>query len=289
MLWPSTVLSLSRRMPPLELAGDIARSLVLHRRRPPAGLRARVETVAAEATRTRRHFQRWLDPAFAASLGLHDRWQAVQRARDRGGRPAARRGARPAGDRPLAVVFRVHRSGRDAHSRREPISVSRCAARQLPAGDAAASLVHRQAASAPGDARRAAGIRSGLRPKSPLGGDPLCAHLQKARRRAPGSVRADDRSWRASVDRSRVPPLAGGGGDDPWLHIRPLCLNYWLDRASSRATRRGRMTSKPARFERGRPAQETVREPAPRRLWRHPRDSTKRRHDGKDGRRLAAG
>jgi asparagine synthase (glutamine-hydrolysing) len=70
-----------------------------------------------------------------------------------------------------------------------------------------------------------------LRPKAPLGGDPLCAHLGK-----PEARRLDrfepTKELSRSVDRSLVPPLSGS--DDPWLNIRPLCLNYWLDRTSIR-------------------------------------------------------
>ena len=74
VLWPSTVLSLSRRMPTWKLAGEVARSIVLHRCRPPAGLRDRLRQWRRSASEAPA-FPTWLDPVFAANLDLHDRWR----------------------------------------------------------------------------------------------------------------------------------------------------------------------------------------------------------------------
>ena len=66
------------------------------------------------------------------------------------------------------------------------------------------------------------------RPKAALAGDPLRAKLRES------DVQWLDRFDPAPelaqcVDRAAVPKLAGGcDGQDPWLHIRPLALNWWL-------------------------------------------------------------
>jgi asparagine synthase (glutamine-hydrolysing) len=67
-----------------------------------------------------------------------------------------------------------------------------------------------------------------VRAKAPLAGDPLRAKLLES-----GGQRLDQ--FDASpdlarfVNRSIIPSLAGGrDSDNPWLHIRPLCLDFWL-------------------------------------------------------------
>ena len=60
--------------------------------------------------------------------------------------------------------------------------------------------------------------------------DPLRAHL-----RAGSHVTPDSGAWMPAlagcVDLAAIPRLDGsGGGQDPWIDVRPLCLNYWLNR-----------------------------------------------------------
>jgi hypothetical protein len=71
------------------------------------------------------------------------------------------------------------------------------------------------------------------RPKAPLAGDPLRAHLQ-----------TEDCSWldgfeesphlERFVNRSAIPPIAYT--QNPWLDLRPFCLNYWLSRVNDYAS-----------------------------------------------------
>ncbi len=231
VLWPSTVLSLSKRMTALELAGDVARSIVFHRRRPPAGLRVRVRRWLGKDSGTP-PFPAWLDPEFAASLGLYDRWSefnAPEVLADDAVRAEAR-SRLASGPWPWYFEFS------DPGVTRIPVEIRYPFLDVRLVGDLLAMpplpwSVNKHLLRTAMRGTLPESIR--LRPKSPLGGDPLCAHLRK-----PGADRLDrfepTVELSRSVDRSLVPALAGGGADDPWLHIRPLCLNYWLDRASSR-------------------------------------------------------
>ena len=76
------------------------------------------------------------------------------------------------------------------------------------------------------------------RPKTPLAGDPLHAHLQSANlSRFDRFVPAPQLS--RFVDRQAVPSVARiRAAADPWIDLRPLCLNYWLLRLDHHAAQR---------------------------------------------------
>ena len=74
------------------------------------------------------------------------------------------------------------------------------------------------------------------RPKSPLAADPLRAHLQMI-----------DCSWLDRLDpspqlarfvnRAAIPPIVrAASSPNPWLDLRPFCLNYWLSRVNDHAS-----------------------------------------------------
>ena len=66
-----------------------------------------------------------------------------------------------------------------------------------------------------------------LRPKAPLAGDPLRAKLRESGAASLDRFDAVSDLGRF-VNRHAIPPLASD--NDPWLHVRPLCLNAWLRR-----------------------------------------------------------
>lgn len=67
-----------------------------------------------------------------------------------------------------------------------------------------------------------------LRAKTPLAGDPLVALLRGAKARWIDDFEPAAELGRY-VDRAAIPALGGAdGAHDPWTHLRPLCLNLWL-------------------------------------------------------------
>jgi hypothetical protein len=70
-----------------------------------------------------------------------------------------------------------------------------------------------------------------LRPKTPLAGDPLIAHLQM-----PGAKWVDHVHWNEEmddfIDRSALAPLSGVKiSEKADSLVRPICLNFWLQSA----------------------------------------------------------
>jgi asparagine synthase (glutamine-hydrolysing) len=229
VLWPSTVLSLSRRMPVLNLAGDVARSLVFHHRRPPVGIRAWLKRWLGEDSEIP-PFPSWVEPAFASRLDLQDRWRrfnAPEAVADDAVRAEAC-GRLATG--PWSWYFEFSDPGvtRIPVESRYPFFDVRLVGTLL-AMPPLPWFVDKHLLRLAMRGVLPESVR--LRPKAPLGGDPLSVHLRSA-----GARRLDrfepTMELQRSVNRTAVPPLDGGG--NPWLNIRPLCLNYWLDRASCR-------------------------------------------------------
>ena len=111
-----------------------------------------------------------------------------------------------------------------------------------------------------------------LRPKAALAGDPLRAQLREANVQWLDRFDATPELARF-VDRTAVPQLAGGcDGHDPWLHVRPLCLNYWLRRVRpfTRHDKESHDDYQAGELQGRWTGQETVREPAAGGLRRHP-------------------
>jgi asparagine synthase (glutamine-hydrolysing) len=228
VLWRSYVVDLLGTMRLLELGSDIARSLLLHRRRPAAGLRARVKKWLGQSTE-RPPYPGWLNRAFADQLDLRGRWEQVTNPELEGDHPL-----RPEAHRRLeSATWSWYFESRDPGVTRVPVEggypfldvrlVSYLLAIPPIPWCIDKHLLRMAMRSVLPDSIR-------LRAKAPLGGDPLCAQLRQA------DVGWLDRfdptpelaRW---VDRTAVPQVAGGGdGYDCWLNVRPWCLDYWLRR-----------------------------------------------------------
>jgi asparagine synthase (glutamine-hydrolysing) len=228
VLCGSHVVDLLGRMRLPELGADIVRSLVFHRRRPGGGFRSRVKKWLGHGSE-RPSFPEWLNRAFADRADLQERWEqvhAVESARDHSLRSQAYRRLAKA---PWSWYFESLDPGvtRIPVEGRYPFLDVRLVSYLL-AIPPFPWFIDKQLLRLAMRGVLPDPIR--LRRKTALAGDPLRATLRK-----PG-VEWVDRFEPAPelarfVVRTAIPQLAGGcDGHDPWLHMRPLCLNYWLRR-----------------------------------------------------------
>jgi asparagine synthase (glutamine-hydrolysing) len=225
VLWRSYVVDLVGAVPTKELAGDLARCLLVHRRRPALGIRARVEAWRGRKQPGPR-IPEWVDTDLVHRLGLEARF------RDNNAAAAGFHPLRPETSRRLSSPF-VHSflEGHDAGVTRValehrwpfldvrlvsyllsippvPWCVDKLLARVAMRGLLPEALLRR--------------------PKTPLPADPLRAHLQTT------DLSSFDRFVAAPdfsrfIDRRAVPSVAElPRAADPWVDLRPLCLNYWL-------------------------------------------------------------
>ncbi len=227
VLWGSYLVDLLPRMRSLELLADITRSLVVHRRRPGVGIRARIEKWLGHGSQPP-SYPAWLNAVFSDRLGLRARWTEwhALELTDHPLRPEAH-GRLATAPWPWYFesldpgVTRIPVEGRypflDLRLVNYLLAIPPlpwCIDKQL------LRLAMRGVLPDP--------IRS--RRKAPLAGDPLLAHLRKpdlqwVDRFAPIPELA------RYIDRKAIPRLVGAcAPDDSWLHVRPLCLNYWLKR-----------------------------------------------------------
>jgi asparagine synthase (glutamine-hydrolysing) len=221
-------------MPPLELAAGIARSLLVHRRRPASGLRyalrQRFRPVPAPPP-----YPPWLDRGFTEHAGLRARW-----AQGHGAESKAPHALRPAAYGRLApAIWSWYCDASDPGVTGIPIEARypfldvRLVSYLLaipPLPWCIDKLILREAM------RGVLPEPIRLRPKTPLAGDPLCANLRESGAASLDGFDAGPDLARF-VNRHAIPPLASV--DDPWLHLRPLCLDVWLKRL------------RPARLEKG--------------------------------------
>lgn len=232
-LWGSPVVDLLGRMRLSQLGADIARSLVLHGRRPAAGIRSTMSKWVGHASPIPT-FPAWLNGAFADRANLRARWEQVNAAEWVGAHPM-----RPAAYGRLAMApWPVYFESFDPGATRVPVEgrypfldvrllgyllaippIPWCIDKEL--------LRVAMRGALPEPIRR--------RPKASLAGDPLRAKLREAEQALEiplyRSVHWLDPAPELAqcVDRAAVTQLAGEyEGDDPWLHIRPLALNRWL-------------------------------------------------------------
>ena len=215
-LAPSTVAALARVLPATELAAGIARSLLSYRQRPAAGLRPRPPG--------RPPYPGWLNRTFERRLDLPGRW--AQHASRAGEHPL-----RPDAYRRLTMAywpsyFESWDPGvtRAAVEPRYPFLDVRLV-EYLIAIPPIPWCVDKRILRESMRGRLPESIRS--RPKTPLAGDPLVAHLLNAGAEALDRFDAVP-ALAHYVDRAAVPSLAGLGHDEAWLNVRPICLNYWL-------------------------------------------------------------
>lgn len=226
VLCRSYLLDLLGNMPLPEVGADLARSLLLHRRRPAGGVRARLEAWRRGAS-PRVEPPDWLNPDLVSRLDLQRR---LEQARTR---PAT--GAHPL--RP------------EAHRRLSSPLVPSYLERYDP-GVSRVPLEHRWPFL---DVRLVSyllaipplpwfidkrllrlAMRGSLpdvllrRSKTTLAGDPLRAHLRNTDCAWLNHFEATPQLSRF-VNRYAIPPVASAGRD-PWVDLRPMCLNYWLSR-----------------------------------------------------------
>ena len=226
LLWRSYVVDLFGRMPILELGRDVARSLIGYGRRPGGGIRAKLRTSLRPRGFKTAPYPVWLNGAFATRVNLRARWEEAHAV------PAQEHPLRPEAYRRLGPAsWSWYFEWGDPGATRIPVEC------RYPFMDV--RLVEYLLAIPPlpwfidklllREAMR--GIlpdRVRLRPKAPLAGDPLVAHLRRRGvtwqhdfQPAPELLQ-----W---VDTTAIPTLPGSsGGSDPWRDLRPICLNYWL-------------------------------------------------------------
>lgn len=221
----SCVVDLARRMPPLALATGIARSMLVHRRRPAVGLRQALRNRSGRQHRLP-PYPPWLNRDFEARAALRARWA---RAQDAGSSPtdALRSEAR---ERLNPAIWAWYCETSDPGvtgipvEPRYPFLDVRLVTYLLaipPLPWSIDKLLLREAM------RGVLPERIRLRRKTPLAGDPLCAKLQESGV-APWEGSTMPPELERFVNGASIPPLADAG--DPWLHVRPLCLGVWLKR-----------------------------------------------------------
>lgn len=222
ILTPSTVAGLVRVAPHRELAAAVARSCIVYRQRPAFG----IKTALLASLRLRRTSQlpypAWLDAAFEARCGLRERWA-------RHGARHAEHAMRPDAYRKLTMPLWPSYfewwdpgwTGVPVEGRYPFFDVRLI--EYLMAIPPIPWCVNKQILRESVRGRLPEAIRR--RPKTPLAGDPLVAHLDAG---AALDQFHEVPELARFVDRSAIPPLAGLDQDDAWLHVRPLCLNYWL-------------------------------------------------------------
>jgi asparagine synthase (glutamine-hydrolysing) len=232
VLWSSYVVDLMGRMRLLELAGDVVRGVATGSRRPGLGLRRWLRARLGACARPPA-FPAWIDPALAKEHDLRSRWDAwhsLEPPCDHPLRPEAHGRLTIA---PWAWYFEAFDPGvtRVPVELRYPFLDLRVV-EYLLALPPIPWCVDKHLLRIAMRGMLPDVIR--LRPKAPMGGDPLTAHLQRT-----GSERIDrfepGPELAAFVERRAVPPLAATrDADHAALLLRPYCLDHWLRRAGVR-------------------------------------------------------
>ena len=227
LLWRSYAIDLIGRMPLAELGLDLARSMVMYRRRPAGGVRAKLES--------------WRRPDVAPALpswlnaDLANRWHLRERV-EQASRPIVARShaIRPeAYERLSSTAWPTYLERADpgftgvAVEHRWPFLDIRLVNYALAIPPLPWCIDKQLLRSAMRDSLPEPLLR---RKKTPLADDPLRLHLQRAD--WPRLNRFEAAPQLAQfVDRSALPQVGGvEGSQNPWLDLRPFCLNYWLSR-----------------------------------------------------------
>ena len=233
-LWRSCVVDLVGKMPVLELGADIARCVLLHGRRPAGGLRAKLQAwwkSDAEPS----PLPNWLDADFV------DRWNLRRRVQDGVASPgtsphplrpdAYRRLSSPIWPAYLEAVDPGFTGVPVEH--RWPFLDLRLVNYLLAIPPLPWCVDKRLLRLAMRDSLPEALLR---RKKSPLASDPLHAHLQAADWLWLDRFEAAPQLARF-VNRKALLPVADLiASQNPWLDLRPFCLNYWLSRLNGHAS-----------------------------------------------------
>jgi asparagine synthase (glutamine-hydrolysing) len=234
VFWRSYVVDLIGNLSMRELAADLARSVLVHRQRPAAGVRAKLQRWRVGPS-PQMAMPVWLNAAFVDRHDLRRRFEEA--------------GA--------SSAIGTHALRPDAHRRlSSPLLCSYLEG--LDPGITRVLLEHRWPfldvrlveyllAIPPLPwcidkrllrvAMRGAVPETVLsRPKTPLANDPLRVHL---RRRDFSQLDRFEAAPQLSrfVDRGAIPTVAGmAAGQNSWMDLRPLCLNYWLSRLNRYAS-----------------------------------------------------
>jgi asparagine synthase (glutamine-hydrolysing) len=228
-LWRSDLLDLVGCMPWGELAADVARGLASYRVRPAIGLRDRLKKWRRLDAR-RFRYPTWLNREFVERIDLPQRVQQVTSGEANDVHPIRAEAHRRLTTGPWDFYFESSDPGATgvAVEIRYPFIDVRLVKYLLaipPVPWFVAKTLLREAMKGvlPDSVRR--------RRKTPLEADPLRAHLSAAPVRGlPRPLRPVPDLERC-IDHAAVPPLDGArGGRDPWLDVRPYCLNHWLAR-----------------------------------------------------------
>jgi asparagine synthase (glutamine-hydrolysing) len=223
LLRQSFVIDLLGRMPLIQLGSDLVRTLA-KRCRPGFGLRAWMRhwsgTSAAVPT-----FPAWIDRTFAARFNLHERWTRVLSIE-----PWGNHALRPEAQGRLAMgqwaasfeAFDPGATGMAVEYRTPFLDL-----RLIEFGLSIPPLpwcVDKHLLRAALPAAIPDSVR--LRPKAPMVGDPVRAHLSKS----PLGERAVDviEELAQYVDIGALRWQLNQRSDDPWLDLRPLYLGHWL-------------------------------------------------------------
>ena len=227
VFWRSDLVDLMGTMPWRELATDIAGSLARHGVRPPIGLRDRVKKWRGSA-RLRFTYPTWLNGNFVDRTDLRQRFERVSSEEMAVPHPVRAEAHRRLMTAPWAAYFESSDPGTTGVpvEIRYPFMDVRLVNYLLsipPIPWFVAKTLLREAMKGvlPAQVLR--------RRKTPLVDDPLRAHLTSPSRTVPRQLRPVP-ALADCVDHAAVPRLDGESHGDPWLDVRPYCLNHWLSR-----------------------------------------------------------
>ena len=234
VLWRSSVVELIGQMPLRELFADIARCVVVHRRRPAGGVRAKLRAWRRRGSPPAASLPVWLNAEFAARWDLRHRVERAGTVSVPNAHPlrpeAHRRLSSPAWPAYLESVDPGVTGVPVEH--RWPFLDVRLVSYLLAIPPLPWCVDKRLLRLAMRDSLPKALLH---RAKSPLASDPLQAHLQTADCSWVDRFEASPRLARF-VDRRAIPAVASeAGSQNPWFDLRPFCLNYWLSRVNGHA------------------------------------------------------
>lgn len=228
VFWRSDLVDLVGKMRWLELATDIVRSLTIHRVRPAVGIRDWLKKWRGAAD-DRFPYPTWLNREFVDRTDLRRRFEQVASADVTESHRVRAEAHRRLVTAPWAWYFESSDPGTTGVpvEVRYPFVDVRLVEFLLaipPIPWFVAKTLLRQA-------------MRGLLPeevlqrrKTPLQEDPLRAHLSAASDKLREPLRPAPELARC-VDQSALPPLSAARDvRDPWLDVRPYCLNHWLTR-----------------------------------------------------------
>lgn len=229
ILWPSRVADLLTARPWSEVASDVTRAMLRHRRLPAFGVRTRLNL--GRRGKTVPPFPRWFAQDLCARYALRERWQeywgdgpAVADALPHPTRPdAARRLCGPQWSRYFETfdpaITRIPVEPRYPFL---DVRLVTFAFSIPPVPWCIDKEVLRQTL------RNYLPTTIANRPKTPLAADPLRAHLARAEAKGLDHFKASA-GLHAFVDRAALPTLrAAADDDDVWMLARALSLNRWL-------------------------------------------------------------